>query len=115
MFLDRDYMLNKKTKLQRTLIVLLGFSCLFASGCRNIYQSNYIEDSPIGIVGQSTTQLLTDKEIIDFYKSHFPNGKPELSYEFKSKRSETKFFLNPRGSFKNTLEYEIIGGVERRY
>jgi hypothetical protein len=82
---------------------------------RNKDCAQIFDSSPIDAIEQSTLPLLNDPDIINYYKKYFPNGKPGLSLEKKSKIIKTRFFINGKTNFKEGFNYGVLAGVEVRY
>lgn len=96
---------------------LIGL-CLMFSGCASLRLENlkeYREYNPIGVVGEMTMSAVNEPEIIEFYKSYFPNGKPGFSYKSRIRGYDAGFFVNPSAKFREDIEYQILAGVELKH
>ncbi|MBR9704802.1 hypothetical protein GOV12_05295, partial [Candidatus Pacearchaeota archaeon] len=93
---------------------------LLPSGCRQFpKQTNYphdinhlIEDNPITQSIQSNLEIVNDPEVIEFYKTYFKDLKPELSYKFQTRKTNSRLFVRPKIKFDEKLEYEVFTGIE---
>ena len=106
--------MQKQSRLKRILYSgLATIACLFPIGCRTV--ENCVDNSPLTLMAESTTQVLNNPELTDVYKNYFPSNRPELSYKFQTKKTRTRFFINPRLALKDEIDYGITAGFEVRY
>ncbi len=99
----------KKNQFSKGLISLL---LLFPLGCKSIQDQIY--ESPLTIITESTTQVLSDPKVNELYKEYFPYNRFELSYRIKTKDTTTRLFFEPKISL-NEESIWINAGIEFKY
>ncbi len=106
--------MQKHSRLRKIICCgLTSITFLLPIGCKTV--DNYINNSPLIIITESTSQLLNNPDLTEIYKNYFPSNKPELSYKFETKKSKTRFFTNPRLSFREEFNYGLTIGIETKY
>jgi len=96
-----------KKKIYSGLVALI---CSLTAGCAK--SQFYIPDNPLAIC-QSSIEAIDDLDLVNFYKTYFPENRAELSYKVKTKNKDFKFFINPGAS--NNRASILSGGLEIRY
>jgi len=83
--------------------------------CSSLKITDCLESSPLSELESQIKQITEDPEIKAFHENYFPNGKLEFSYDSRTKKAQTKTFIQPNINLRNGLDYTIQIGIEIKY
>jgi hypothetical protein len=92
---------------------LVGLISLLPLGCKT--NSILVDSVPLSALSQATIDHLRDPAINQIYQDYFPENRFELSKRYKNRTTETRYFIEPRVIFKESISYEVFSGFEFKY
>lgn len=92
---------------------LLSIALMFSSGCTLLQKIE--EHNPVNTAHELTCSQIDQKKLQELYDKYFPNNRPGLSLGYDTKKYAAEFFINPKTSYKEDLEFEISSGFEIKY
>ena len=115
--------------MEKNLIKNIGYSIIAVGtivfvGCNTVPKKhnsicncieNSLDDPIVDEVERPIVRLINDKELIDFYKKHFPNLEPEMSYSIYGKHSSSRLFFRLNGNIIGKTSYDSLFGIETKY